>query len=137
MRKTLAIAALGLSACATTPAMENALAPLTGQSIETVVAQLGPPSSSGTVGADTVYDWHQGKSVSGAPARGNLIGPVTAGENTMTSGLYAGPPVPYTCDVRIVTDADGRIKDARFSEHTGGCRETARMLRQLALSDDR
>jgi hypothetical protein len=51
-----------------------------------------------------------------------------------SGGQFAGPPVPYTCDVRILADSQGRIKDSQFGEETGGCRESARKLSQLAYS---
>ena len=132
MRMTLILAALGLGACTTAPAMESALAPLTGQPVQLVFDQLGPPSTSTPAGADTVYDWHRARPVSGTPASGSLVAPVAEGENTMTSGFYPGPPVAYSCDVRIVADGYGRIKDWQFGEQTGGCRESARSLRQVA-----
>ena len=137
MRKTVVIAALSLGACATTPAMESALAPLAGQPVQVAIERLGTPSSSRTLAADTVYEWHRAKMVRGTP-NGTFLGAASPpSEDAPTSGLFPGPPVPYTCDVRIVTDADGRIKVAQFSEQSGGCRESARKLSQLALADPR
>jgi hypothetical protein len=132
MRLTVIIAALGLGACTTTPAMQAALAPLTGQPVERVVAQLGPPTSATPAGADTVYLWHRAKTVHGGPMRAT-----TTGAPAEPTPAYAGPPVPYTCDVRIVADSDGRIKESQFDEQTGGCRESARSLNQLAWAEPR
>ena len=74
MRLTVIITALGLGACTTTPAMQTALAPLTGQPVERVVAQLGPPTSATPIGADTVYQWHRARTVHGAPMRATTTG---------------------------------------------------------------
>src|SRR6187455_1258360 len=68
MRLTVIIAALCLGACATTPAMDTALAPLTGQPVQLVLDQLGPPSSSTPAGTDTIYQWYSTKMVHGTPS---------------------------------------------------------------------
>lgn len=137
MRKILVIVTLGVGACATHPSMESALAPLAGQPVQVAIERLGTPSSSRSLGADIVHEWHRSKMVHGTP-NGTFNGaPSPPSEDAPTSGLFAGPLVPYTCDVRIVTDADGRIKDARFSEQSGGCRVSTRKLRQLALAGPR
>jgi hypothetical protein len=137
MRKSLIIAALGLGACTTTPAMESALAPLAGQPVQLVFEQLGPPASSTQVGADTVYVWNSAKMVRGVSTQANLIPPAPSSDGVPANGTFSGAPVPYTCDLRIVADADGRIEDWQFGEQTGGCRDSARKLRQLALADPR
>ena len=139
MRLTLIISALGLGACTTTPAMETALAPLTGQPVQRVFEQLGPPSSYTPVGADIAYEWRSAKTVRGAALRGNTMGAPMAGSDGAPAYAASGSgvAVPYTCDVRIVADAQGRIKDSQFGEQTGGCRESARKLRQLAYSEPR
>ena len=137
MRLTVIIAALCLGACATTPAMDTALAPLTGQPVQLVLDQLGPPSSSTPAGTDTIYQWYSTKMVHGTPSsrfNGSASAP---SEDAPTPGQFAGPPVPYTCDVRILADSEGRIKDSQFGEESGGCRESARKLRQLAYSEPR
>jgi hypothetical protein len=136
MRTTVIIvAALGLSACSTTPPMQSALAPLAGQPVQLVFDRLGPPSSATPAGTDTVYRWYSSKPVHGAASRGTLMASAPGSQNGESSGLYPGPAVPYTCDVSIVADSEGRIKDSQFGEQTGGCRETAGKLRQLALAD--
>ena len=137
MRMTLIFAALGLSACATAPTMETALAPLTGQPVQLVFDQLGSPSSSTPAGADTVYLWQTAKMVHGGAPRGTLGAAAPPSPDAPSSGTFAGPPVPYTCDLMIVADGEGRIKDSRFGEQTGGCRASARKLSQLALADPR
>jgi len=134
MRKTIVIAALGLGACAT-PSMESALAPLAGQPVQVAIEQLGAPSSTQSLGADTVYEWHQARMKPGAP-NGTFLGAASPpSADAPTSGLFSGTPVRSTCAVRVVADVDGRIKDARFSEQSGGCRESARKLSQFAFAD--
>lgn len=132
MRLTLIIAALGLGACTATPAMNTALAPLSGQPVQLAFERLGPPSSATPAGADTVYEWHKAGTVRGIPMRAT-----TTGAPAQPAPAYAGPPVAYTCDVRIVADGQGRIRHAQFAEQTGGCRESARALSQLAYSEPR
>jgi len=137
MRLTVIIAALGLSGCATAPAMDTALAPLTGQPVQLVFDQLGPPSSATPAGTDTIYQWYSTKTVHGTPSSRFLGAASAPSGDAPTPGLFPGPPVPYTCDVRILADRDGRIKDTQFGEETGGCRESARKLNRLALADPR
>ena len=137
MRKTLVIAVFSLGACTTTPAMESALAPLAGQPVEVAIEHLGTPASATAYGAGTIYEWHAAKTVHGTPSSRFLGSASAPSEDAPTPGLFPGPPVPYTCDVRILAGADGRIKDAQFSEQSGGCRESARKLSQLALADPR
>ena len=129
MRLTVIIAALSLGACTTAPAMQTALAPLTGQPVERVIAQLGPPTATTPAGSDTIYQWHRASTVHGGPMRAT-----TTGAPAEPGVAYAGPPVPYTCDLRIVADSEGRIRHSQFGEQTGGCRESARSLRQLAYA---
>jgi hypothetical protein len=136
MRKAFVIAALSLGACAT-PSMESALAPLAGQPVQVAIERLGTPSSALPSGADTVYEWHQARMVRGAPS-GTFNGAAAPpSPDAPTSGLFPGPPVPYTCDVRIVADPDGNIKDAQFSEQSRGCSGTAEKLSRLALAEAR
>jgi hypothetical protein len=135
MRLTSIVAALGLSACASTPTMESALAPLTGQPVQLVVEQLGPPSSYAPAGADTVYEWRRAKTVSGAIARGGTMATAPSDGAPAYGASGSVVAVPYTCDVWILADAEGLIKDSQFGEQTGGCRESARKLRQLALAE--
>jgi hypothetical protein len=137
MQKALVVAALSLGACTTTPSMESALAPLAGQPVAVVFDQLGTPSSSTPYGAGTVYEWHHAKTVHGTPSSRFLGSASAPSEDAPTPGLFPGPPVPYTCDVRILAGADGRIKDAQFSEQTGGCRDPAKKLNRLVLADSR
>ena len=131
MRTTMiVVATLGLAACASTPPMESALAPLAGQPVQLVLDQIGPPTSQTLAGADSVYEWRRSKTVTGTTFRAGYIPP---GES---SGSFAAmTALPYSCYLRIVADSQGRIKDAQFSEETGGCGESARNLRQLALAD--
>jgi hypothetical protein len=49
-------------------------------------------------------------------------------------GTYSGQAVPVECNVQIVADAEGRIKDSDYIGGRGGCREPARKLSQLAYS---
>jgi len=135
MRKTLIIAALGLGACATPPAMDAALAPLTGQPVQLVIEQLGPPVRTTQAGTDTVYEWSKTKVVAGASSRANLIPPAPSADGSSANGTFSGMAVPYACDVMIIADAEGRIQKSYFGEETGGCRETAGKLRRLALAD--
>jgi hypothetical protein len=138
MRLTVIVAALGLTACTTTPAIESALAPLAGQPVQFVVDRLGPPSSYTQAGADTVYMWNESSMVSGASLRSPGLGlAVPPAEGGYSSGVYSGVPVPVPCNVQIVADAEGRIKEWQYIGGTGGCREPARKLRQLALADPR
>src|SRR5688500_8248595 len=102
MRLTLIVAALGLSACATTPAMDSTLANLTGQPVQRVFEQLGPPSSSTAAGADTVHRWYSTKMVPAGVQRGYLAPAAPPSPDAPTSGTFPPPPVPYTCDVMIV-----------------------------------
>lgn len=132
MRLTVILAALALGACTTTPAMESALAPLAGRPVQLVFGQLGLPSSSAPVGQDTVYEWHRAKLVHGAVSRATAVG---AGSQLSFGGSSGA--VPYTCHVRILADGEGRIKDWQFGEQTGGCRESARSLSQLANLEPR
>lgn len=130
MRLTVTIAALTLGACTTTPAMKTALAPLAGQPVQIAFERLGPPSASAQAGTGTVYQWHRAGTARGAPLRAT-----TTGAPAEPTPAYAGPPVPCTCDIRIIADARGRITQAQFGERTGGCRETARSLGQLAYAE--
>ncbi|MBO9516537.1 MAG: hypothetical protein J7493_00570 [Porphyrobacter sp.] len=132
MRLTVTLALLSLGACTTNPAMETALAPLSGQPVQLVVAQLGPPTSSMPAGSDTVYEWRSAKFVYSASTRANL-GPASEGG----APAYGGMAAPYTCDIKVLADAQGRIKDTQFGEQTGGCRESAKKLSQLAYADPR
>jgi hypothetical protein len=132
MRLTVIFAALGLTACTTTPAMESALAPLAGQPVQLVFDRLGPPSATTPVGADTVYVWQQSSMVRGASLRTGSIGGDTAANGY--GGTYSGQAVPVECNVQIVADAEGRIKDSDYIGGRGGCREPARKLSQLAYS---
>lgn len=127
MRLIAIAAALGLGACTTTSELNTALTRLTGEPVQRVFEQLGPPTSSTRAGQDTIYRWHRATTVHGIPLRGTFFG----------APAYAGPPVPYTCDIRIVADSQGRIKEWRFDEQSGGCRESARSLTQLAYSEPR
>ena len=130
MRKTLIIAALGLGACTTTPAMQTALAPLDGQPVQLVFEQLGPPSSAAPYGTGTIYHWRSGKFVHSASTRANLRAPSEGG-----APAYGGMAAPYTCDLRVLADASGTIMNWDFEEQTGGCTEPAGKLRQLALAE--
>ncbi len=135
MRKTLIIAVLGLSACTTTPAMESALAPLAGKPVQLVFDRLGPPSATTQNGADTVYMWNQTSMVPGASLRSPGLGlAVPPAEGAYSSGVYSGAAVPVECNVQVVADAEGRIKDWDYIGGKGGCREPARKLSQLAYS---
>jgi hypothetical protein len=135
MRLTVIIAAMGLSACATTPAMEGALAPLTGQPVQLVFDRLGSPTSVTPSGADTVYVWQRTSMVPGASMRTGSIGGDTPTNGY--GGTYSGVPVPVECNIQIVADAEGRIKDSDYIGARGGCREPAKKLRQLAYSEPR
>ena len=135
MRVTLIIAVLGLSACTTTPVMENALAPLTGQPVQLVVDRLGPPTSSTLYGEDTVHVWQQSSLVPGASLRTGSIGSDSAVNGF--GGTYSGVGVPIECNVQIVADAEGRIKGWDYIGGRGGCREPARKLRQVAYAEAR
>ena len=130
MRVFVILAALGLSACATSPGMETALAPLDGQPVQLVFEQLGPPSSATPYGAGTLYHWRSGRFVYSASTRANLRAPSEGG-----APAYGGMAAPYTCDLRVLADASGTITDSNFDEQTGGCRESAGKLRHLALAD--
>jgi len=132
MRTTVIViaSALALGACSTTPPMQSALAPLAGQPVQLVINQLGEPTSQTPAGADTLYRWHQAKFVRGVPSANSL--PASA---EGSGAAAAGVAVPYSCDVMVLADSDGRIKDSQFGEETGGCRETAGKLRQLALAN--
>ncbi len=132
MRHTVIIAALVLGACTANPRMETALAPLNGQPVELVLAQLGPPTSVTPNAAGTVYEWRSGRVVHSASTRANLRAPSEGG-----APAYGGMAAPYGCEVRILVDAQGRIADSRFGEQTGGCRESARKLGQLAYAGPR
>lgn len=135
MRLTVIVAALGLSACTTTPAMESALAPLVGQPVELVFNRLGPPSSSTQAGADTVYMWNRTSMVPGASLRSGSIGGDTATDGY--GGTYSGVAVPVECNIQIVANGEGRITGWDFIGGTGGCREPANKLRQVAYAEPR
>lgn len=132
MRLTVIFTALGLGACTTTPAMDSALAPLDGQPVQLVLERLGPPSSLTPTGAGAVYEWRSGKYVYGAGTRANLRAPSEGG-----APAYGGMATPYGCDIRILVDAQGTIRDAQFGEQAGGCREPASKLREVALAEPR
>ena len=136
MRLTVIVAALGLSACATTPSIESALAPLAGQPVQLVYNQLGEPTSVTQAGADTVYVWHRTSIVPGASLQSTTLGaPVAPSPDASGSGIYSGAAVPVECNVQVVADAAGRIKATDYIGGRGGCREPARKLSQLALAD--
>ena len=136
MRLTVIVAALGLSACATTPAIETALAPLNGQPVQLVFDRLGPPAGYTQVGSDKVYMWNLTSMVPGASFRATTLGaPAAPAEGAASSGTFSGAAVPVECNVQIVADAQGRITDWDYIGGKGGCREPAKKLSQLALAD--
>ena len=134
MRLFAVVAALGLSACAASPSIQSALTPLTGQPVQIVFDQLGPPTSSTPDGADVVHVWHSTTTVRAVP-RGYNGAPSPPSPDAPTSGTFPGPMVLLTCDVVIVANAEGMIRGSQFGEESGSCRESARKLSQLALVD--
>ena len=134
MRLTVVIAALALGACTTTPAMETALAPLNGQPVQLVFDRLGPPAGYTQMGTDTVYMWNLSSMVPGASLANGIPAGSPPSPDAPTSGTYSGAAVAVECNVQIVADAQGRIKDSDYIGGKGGCREPARKLRQLAYS---
>jgi hypothetical protein len=93
--------------------MESVLAPLNGQPVQLVINRLGPPSSYTQEGSDTVYMWNQTSMVPAASLRSPVVGIGRApAENGYTSALYSGVAVPVECNVQIVADAQGRIKES-------------------------
>ena len=138
MRKSLIFATAILGACTTTPAMDSALAPLVGQPVQLVFDRLGPPAGHTLAGTDTVYIWNQTSMVPGANLRSNVpMGAPIPPAGETTSGVYSGVAVPVECNVQIVADAQGTIKEWQYIGGKGGCREPARKLRQVALADNR
>lgn len=133
MRLTVILVALSLGACTTTSGMESALAPLTGQPVQLVFDQFGPPTSATPSGAETVYVWSQTSMVPGASLRTGSIGGDTP--NNGYGGTYSGVAVPVECNVQIVADAEGRITGSDYIGGKGGCREPARKLRQVAFAE--
>ena len=71
--------------------------------------------------------------VPGASLRAGSIGGDTPSNGY--GGTYSGTPLPVECNVQIIADAEGRIKDTDYLGGTGGCREPARKLRQIAYSE--
>jgi hypothetical protein len=138
MRKTLIVAALGLGACTTTPAIEGALAPLTGKPVQLVIDRLGPPARHTQVGPDTVYMWNLTSMVPGASFRPQGLGlAAPPAEGAYQSGAYGGAAVPVECNLQIVADAADMIKGWDYIGGKGGCREPATKLRQIAYADPR
>ena len=133
MREWILIAGLALSACATASPMDSGLRALVGQPVEMALDRLGPPAEKTQQGEDTVYRWSRNASIrrpNGAPNWPEVTegGAIDFPDEHSTGWARA----EHSCVVTIVAGPDGQVTAWQLKDRTGGCRDYARTLGQLA-----
>ena len=133
MRGLILIAGLALSACATGSVMDSGLQALVGQPVEIALDRLGPPAEKTQQGEDTVYRWSRNASIrrpNVAPHWPDVTegGAIDFPDEHSTGWARA----EHSCDVTIVAGPDGQVKAWQLKDRTGGCRDYARTLGEVA-----
>jgi hypothetical protein len=133
MRGWILIAGLALSACATGSDMESGLQALVGQPVEMAIDRLGPPAEKTQLGQDTFYRWGRNASRGRANVAPHWPDVTESGAIDFPDEHSTGwARAEYSCEVTIVAGPDGQIKAWQLKDRTGGCRDYARTLEQLA-----
>jgi hypothetical protein len=122
MQKTLiALGLLSLGGCATST-LNDGLAALVGQPIESAIGRLGYPDGQMMLGEDTVYAWGRNFSMNMPQYRtATTTGYVGSTPVSGTTGYMSSVPIQYQCDVKIIVGSDKLIKDYDYSGDVGGC----------------
>lgn len=127
MKKALLAVAIlcGLSGCVAQN-LNKGLSALIGQNIRVAVAQLGYPDSQRTMMGDTIYVWNSSHNVSlpivNTSTTTGMVGGVPVYGTTTSMGEMNGT---FECTVQLATDADGTIKNYKWSGNMGGCQQYA------------
>ena len=131
MRKLTFLASSALlGACSTFSNMETGLNTMVGQNYTAAFGKLGYPSGQMTFGEDTVYAW--GRSFSMNMPRYNqtqTTGQVGGTSFSASTGYTSYSTVDYQCNVKIVVDRNGTIKNWEFDGNIGGCDAYSKRLK--------
>ena len=131
MKKMLAVLSLlALTGCATFSTMETGLNSMIGQPLSVAIDRLGYPGGQMEVGNDRVYAW--GRSFSMNMPQYNTAQTTGQVGNTgfsATTGYTSYTNVNYNCNIKIVTDSVGIIKNWEFDGNIGGCEAYSKRLK--------
>lgn len=129
--------AVFLAGCATFGQMEDGLRSLMGKPDGDAFAALGYPSAKQEFGSDTVYSWYVNQYGSlFIPQTSTTIGHVGQTPAYGTTTYTQAIPVNYNCQIKLIADKSGILKNWEYIGNIGGCTQYIRRLTDYLKSEN-
>lgn len=122
------LAALALPACASVQTIEQELGTVKGQSIQAVVAKIGPPTSEQKIAGGTNYTWTSQPRLENVPVTTTTTDYSTGRPNTVESVSFVGQM--QSCTLLMFADTAGIIGSVQRDGPNSACADYIARLKQ-------